>query len=157
MMHLATAPVPAVDLWMGLGGGFVTQLSYRCGAIVNEGANAEPTAHPSGRQATVDNASDRDRIPIVEVVVTETMDVNSASRLTATLGEALRIRPDQLIIDLEACPSIDAAGIAVLLDTHRRVRRDGGYLTLRAPSDRLRRNLRLARTDHVLHIIPGCR
>jgi len=104
----------------------------------------------------VDNAPERDRIPVVEVVVTETVDVNSAPRLTATLGEALRIRPDQLIIDLEACPSIDAAGIAVLLDAHRKVRRDGGYLTLRAPSDRLRRNLRLARTDHVLHIIPGC-
>ena len=105
----------------------------------------------------MDKAPERDRIPVVEVVVTETMDVNSAPRLTATLVEALQIRPDQLIIDLGACPSIDAAGIAVLLDAHRRVRRDGGYLTLRAPSDRLRRNLRLARTDHVLHIIPGCR
>lgn len=94
-----------------------------------------------------------DRIPVVEVLVTDTLDAQSAPQLTATLAEVLRIHPVQLVVDLSACPAIDAAGIAVLLEVHRRVRRDGGYLTLRAPSDRLRRNLHLARTDHVLHVM----
>lgn len=95
-----------------------------------------------------------DRIPTVEVVVSEPLDSQSLPRLTATLAEALRVHPVQLVVDLSACPFMDAAGIAVLLEAHRRVRREGGYLTLRAPSERLRRNLRLARTDQVLHVTP---
>jgi anti-anti-sigma factor len=74
--------------------------------------------------------------------------------LTAILAEALQVRPIQLVVDLSACPAIDAAGIAVLLETHRRMRRDGGYLTVRAPAEHLRRNMRLAHTDRVLTITP---
>jgi anti-anti-sigma factor len=95
-----------------------------------------------------------DRIPLVEVVVTESLDARSVPWLTATLAEVLRVHPLQLVVNLAACPTIDAAGIAVLLEAHRRVRRDGGHLTLKAPSERLRRNLRLSRTDHVLHVVP---
>lgn len=94
-----------------------------------------------------------DRIPIVEVVVSEALNTASVPQLTATLAEVLRLHPVQLVVDLADCPAIDAAAIAVLLEAHRRVRRDGGYLTLRGPSERLRRNLRLARTDHVLHVV----
>lgn len=93
-------------------------------------------------------------VPLVEVVVSEALDADTTPWLTARLAEALRLRPQQLVVDLSACPSIDAAGIAVLLETHRRIRREGGYLTLRGPSDRLRRNLRLAHTDHVLPVEP---
>jgi len=43
----------------------------------------------------------------------------------------------------------------VLLETHRRIRRDGGYLTVRVPAARVRRNLRLAHTDRVLDVTPS--
>jgi anti-anti-sigma factor len=97
---------------------------------------------------------DADRLPKLEVVVTQPLTAGSAPQLTATLAEALQVRPIQLVVDLSACPAIDAAGIAVLLETHRRIRRDGGYLTVRAPAEGLRRNFRLAHTDRVLNVTP---
>jgi anti-anti-sigma factor len=98
-----------------------------------------------------------DRVPKLEVIVTEPVNAASLPQLTATLAEALEVRPIQLVVDLSACPAIDAAGIAVLLDTHRRIRRDGGYLTVRAPAAHVRRNLRLAHTDRVLDVTPMSR
>lgn len=105
----------------------------------------------------IDSTAHPDRIPIVEVMVTESLDARSVPWLMARLSEVLRVHPVQLVVDLESCPAIDAAGIAVLLEAHRKVRRDGGYLTLRAPSERLRRNLRLAHTDRVLNVLPSSR
>ena len=48
---------------------------------------------------------------------------------------------------------IDAAGILLLLDAHRRAMRDGGMVALRSPSARARRNLKLAKVDRVLQVI----
>lgn len=95
-----------------------------------------------------------DRIPKLEVVVTEPFNAASVPRLSATLAEALRVRPMQLVVDLSRCPAIDAAGIAVLVDAHRQIRRDGGYLTVRGPAEHVRRNFRLAHTDRVLDVRP---
>lgn len=92
------------------------------------------------------------RVPVIEVVVTEELDAAAVPRLDARLAEALELRPAQLIVDLAGCPRIDAAAIGLLVDVHRRARRAGGLLTLRAPSARLLRNLQLARVDGVLHI-----
>ncbi len=92
------------------------------------------------------------RVPLVEVVITEPLDGLAVPRLRALLDEALTLQPEHLILDLAGCPSIDAAAIGVLLDAHRRAFLGGGRLTLRAPSVRLRRNLRLARVAHVFHI-----
>lgn len=94
-------------------------------------------------------------IGVVEVIVTETIDAMSAPRLAASLAEAIYLQPGQLVVDLAACPRMDAAAIAVLMEAHRRMRRNGGYLTLRGPSERLRRNLLLAHTGHVLTVEPA--
>ena len=92
-------------------------------------------------------------IPTVEVVVRGDLDVWTAPGINTTLDEAIALSPKQLIIDLEGCPSIDAAGILLLLDAHRRAIRNGGTVALRSPSARLMRNLRLARVDRVLQVI----
>jgi anti-anti-sigma factor len=94
------------------------------------------------------------RVPVVEVVITEELDVWAMPRLSALLDDALELRPQQLVVDLARCPFMDAAAIGLLLETHRRARRCGARLTLRSPSARLRRNLRLARADRVLHVTP---
>jgi anti-anti-sigma factor len=99
--------------------------------------------------------ADGDRIPQIVVVVTEALDTSAVPRLSGSLDEALTLRPEQLVIDLNGCPFIDAAAIELFLEVHRRVRRTGGLLTLRSPSPRLRRNLRLTRADRVLHITPA--
>jgi anti-anti-sigma factor len=91
-------------------------------------------------------------VPRVEVVVVEAFDAESLPRLGALLNDALALKPDELVIDLAGCPLVDAAAIGLLLDIHRRALRTGGSLTLRSPSLRLRRNLRLARVDGVLNV-----
>jgi anti-anti-sigma factor len=92
------------------------------------------------------------------VVVRGDLDVWTAPGVNATLCEAIALTPERLIIDLEGCPSIDAAGILLLLDAHRRAIRNGGTVALRSPSARLMRNLRLARVDRVLQVLsPGRR
>ncbi|GIH05238.1 hypothetical protein Rhe02_33050 [Rhizocola hellebori] len=95
-------------------------------------------------------------IPTVEVVVRGDLDVWTAPGINTTLDEAIALTPKQLIIDLEGCPSIDAAGILLLLDAHRRAIRNGGVVALRSPSARLMRNLRLARVDRVLQVLTPC-
>ncbi|HEX5995810.1 MAG TPA: STAS domain-containing protein [Jiangellales bacterium] len=94
------------------------------------------------------------RVPIVEVIVTDAVDMETASRLFIRLDEALQLRPVQLVVDLAACPHIDAAGIGMLLQVHRQAHQGDAQLILRSPSPRLRRNLALARVDHVLHVAP---
>lgn len=92
------------------------------------------------------------RVPVIEVIVTEALDAEAVPRLDARLAEALELRPAKLVVDLAGCARIDAAAIGLLVEVHRRTRRSGGLLTLRAPSARLLRNLQLARADRVLHI-----
>ena len=92
------------------------------------------------------------RVPVIEVIVTEELDAGAVPRLDARLAEALELRPARLIVDLQGCSRIDAAAIGLLVEVHRRARLAGGLLTLRAPSPRLLRNLELARADRVLHI-----
>jgi anti-anti-sigma factor len=94
------------------------------------------------------------RVPLIEVIITEELDSHTAPRLEARLHEALDLRPVQLIVDLAECPMVDAAAIGVLLDAHRKTRLSGCLLTLRGPSPKLRRNLRLARVDGVIDVIP---
>jgi anti-anti-sigma factor len=88
------------------------------------------------------------------VITTEELDTRAAARLHGLLDMALALQPGQLVVDLTACPFLDAATIGVLLDVHRRAWRAGGQLTLRSPSPRLRRILQLSRVDHVFHITP---
>ncbi|GAA1776727.1 STAS domain-containing protein [Luedemannella helvata] len=95
------------------------------------------------------------KIPVIEVQVNDELDTAGVARLTALLHDAVQLRPAELVVDLTDCPFVDAAFIGLLLDTHREIRRSGGLLTLRSPSDRVRRNLRLARADQVLAVTGG--
>jgi anti-anti-sigma factor len=90
--------------------------------------------------------------PTVEVVITEELDAAAVPRFGALLHEAADLHPQRLVVDLAQCPFIDAAGIGMLLDVHRRVWTDGGRLTLRSPVARVARTLQLARVDRVLHV-----
>lgn len=93
------------------------------------------------------------RVPLVEVVITEAIDARVVPHLLALLNNVLDLRPEQLVVDLAGCPTIDAVGVSALLDAHRHALRDGGRLSLRAPSTGVHHNLRLARVANVLHII----
>ncbi|GAA1573804.1 hypothetical protein GCM10009827_114640 [Dactylosporangium maewongense] len=89
---------------------------------------------------------------LVEVLVTDPLDTSAAPRVRALLDDAAALRPANLVIDMTACAYVDAAGIAMLLDVHRKVWLDGGRLTLRGLSPKVARTLQLARVDRVLHV-----
>jgi anti-anti-sigma factor len=93
-------------------------------------------------------------VPLVEVQVKGVLDTHAAPGVNRLLEEALVLRPQQLVIDLAECETIDAAGILLLLDAHRRAARDGGAVALRNPTERARRSLRLARVDRILQVLP---
>jgi anti-anti-sigma factor len=89
---------------------------------------------------------------LVEVLVTDPLDTGAVPHVRALLDDAAALRPADLVVDLTACEYVDAAGIGVLLDVHRKVWSDGGRLTLRGLSPKVTRTLQLARVDRVLHV-----
>jgi anti-anti-sigma factor len=91
--------------------------------------------------------------PLIEVVITEALDAQTAERLRRLLAEALELRPGQLVVDLTDCPFLDATAVSVLLDAHREAWHTGGRLTLRSPSPRLRWLLDLAHAHGVFDIV----
>jgi anti-anti-sigma factor len=91
-------------------------------------------------------------IPEAAVVVTEPFDIVNVERWAGLIGDAVALRPGRLIIDLRDCSLVDAVAIQVLLRAHRAMISNGGRLVLRAPSERVRRILRLARLDQVFEI-----
>jgi anti-anti-sigma factor len=95
------------------------------------------------------------RIPVVELQATAELCDPILSDFEAAVTEVLAVRPGMLIIDLSRCPRIDAAGVAMLMNLHRLMRRDGGRLCVRAPAPQIRRVLQIARVDQILDIIPA--
>ncbi len=86
------------------------------------------------------------------VVVTESLEGSAVLRWRDLITEAAELRPERLVIDLRQAPSIDGAAVVVLLQTHRKMLRADGRLVLRAPVERVRRMLALARIDRVLDV-----
>jgi anti-anti-sigma factor len=90
-----------------------------------------------------------------EIIVTEALEGAAVARWGEVIADAITRAPDVLIVDLRACPLVDAAAIALLLATHRAMVAAGGRLTLRAPNERVRRTLGLARLDQVFELDSG--
>jgi anti-anti-sigma factor len=89
-------------------------------------------------------------MPLLEIRVTTPLSAATAGDLDGLLEDAVALRPGHLVIDLTDCEYLDATGIDLLLDVHRRVWQDGGRLSLRGMSPRLHRILEIARVDRVL-------
>jgi anti-anti-sigma factor len=83
-------------------------------------------------------------MPLLVVRVSEPLDATSVSAVGGVLDDAVAVRPAHLLVDLTECERLDAAGIAMLIDVHRRMRRDGGRMILRGLSPQLHRILAIA-------------
>jgi len=94
-------------------------------------------------------------IPVVELQASAELCAPRLSEFETAVSEVLAVRPSMLIIDLSRCPRIDAAGIGMLMNLHRQMRRDGGRLCVRAPAPQIRRVLQIARVDQILDTIPA--
>jgi len=91
-------------------------------------------------------------IPEAVVVVNEAFEGPDVERWGRLIAGAVAMRPRRLVVDLRRSPRVDAAGIAVLLRTHREMVHAGGELILRGPAERVLRILRLSRLDQVFAI-----
>jgi anti-anti-sigma factor len=91
---------------------------------------------------------------VVEVLISEAIDLAVIARLDVLFDDALALRPKELVVDLADCPFLNASAISLLVDVHRRALKAGSVLTLRTVSPQLQRNLRLARVDRVLRVTP---
>ncbi|MEO3820598.1 STAS domain-containing protein [Plantactinospora sp. B24E8] len=96
--------------------------------------------------------SDAVNASTVELTVAGRLDQAVVPRVGPMFDRALEQRPARIVLDVTDCHYADAAGIGLLLDLHRRSRRAGGRLELRAPSARLRRLFEIARVDQVFQI-----
>jgi anti-anti-sigma factor len=94
-------------------------------------------------------------IPETVVIVTEALAGDSVERWARLIADAVALRPATLITDLRACTRVDAAALAVLLWAHRATVAAGGHLVLRAPRDKVRHTLRLARLEQVFEVDAG--
>lgn len=80
---------------------------------------------------------------VVNVEVVGDFDQSRVPRVRAQLGESLAQRPASVVVDLGACPFVDATALAMLLETHRQACRMGTVLTLRGCRPRVLRLLSL--------------
>jgi anti-anti-sigma factor len=111
--------------------------------------------HPPHAAPSLAGVTARHTVPEATVIVTEALDGPAVDRWRALFAQAAALRPARLVVDLRQSPRMDAAAIVVLLQLHREMLRADGQLTLRAPVERVRRMLGLARVDHVLEVEDG--
>ncbi|MDQ3502870.1 MAG: STAS domain-containing protein [Actinomycetota bacterium] len=93
--------------------------------------------------------------PAVAVEVIGQLDLSCLASIRAQIDEALSGRPERLVVDLSACPFVDASALSMLLEVHRRACRAGGALTLRGCSPRVLRLLSLTGLRRVFDLEPG--
>jgi anti-anti-sigma factor len=96
-------------------------------------------------------------MPLLVVRVCEPLDATRIPSVDGLLDDAVAVRPAHLVVDLSECEYLDAAGITLLLDVHKRIWADGGRMTLRGISPRLGRILELARVGRVFGTTTGAR
>lgn len=92
---------------------------------------------------------------LIELTITHELVRHRLPGVQLLLDQALARRPARLVLDLTDCPSIDAAGIELLLSTHRCLWASEGRLALRRPTARVLRLLEIAHATKVLQIDAG--
>lgn len=91
-------------------------------------------------------------VPLIEVALGTELDRAGLSVTGPVFDRALALSPGHVVVDLAGCRHVDAAGIGLLLDVHRRLARRQAVLSLRDPNPRIRRILQTARLDQVLPV-----
>ncbi len=106
---------------------------------------AAGTAGPGGTATLPARASGPGRVPLVELVVRDRdLGPLRARWLPLQLEDALRLRPDRVVVDLSRCTDLGAGTLQALHDCSGSLRRQGGTLVLRGLCPRLDRLLSLA-------------
>ncbi|MDO3702985.1 STAS domain-containing protein [Micromonospora sp. C28SCA-DRY-2] len=91
-------------------------------------------------------------VPLIEVALGTELDRAGLSVTGPVFDRVLALSPGHVVVNLAGCRHVDAAGIGLLLDVHRRLARRQAVLSLRDPNPRIRRILQTARLDQVLPV-----
>ncbi len=86
------------------------------------------------------------------LAVEGTLDLATVARVRGQVEDLLGTRPTRLVVDLTDCGFVDASALAMLLEAHRRMARNGGVLTLRGCSPRVLRLLSLTGLRRVFDV-----
>lgn len=87
-----------------------------------------------------------------EVVLTGSVDVRTAPDLRLALHRAIADGVGDLHVHLGDVEIGDSTGLGVLVEAHRRARREGRRLVLASITPRTERLLRVSRLNRVLHL-----
>ena len=87
---------------------------------------------------------------VAVITVSGELDLALCSRLVPELNAALRSQARAIVIDLEAVSLVDSSGIALLLNTYRRLDHAGRQLAIACPIGPPRRIFELTALDRQL-------
>ena len=90
--------------------------------------------------------------PVTVLAVAGEVDLDTAETLRDRVGEALRDRAPELVLDLTAVDFLDSSGLGMLLDVHRRLTDEGGFLRLVIASRHVRRVIDVTGMTAVLDV-----
>jgi anti-sigma B factor antagonist len=80
------------------------------------------------------------------------LDVRSVGDVRQEINELIDSSDGDVIVDLEAVDAVDAAGLGLLVATHRRTQLLGRQLVLRHPVPSVIRILAVTRLHRILHV-----
>lgn len=114
--------------------------------------NSTPLALvPPSEQGRTDPA---DPPHTVVVDVHGDLDRTVLPQVVEQLDAALAADAEEVVVDLEECPFVDATGLAALVEAHRRAARRGATLTLAKCTPRVLRLLSLTGLRRVFSLRP---
>ena len=89
----------------------------------------------------------------ITLKVCDELDIAEVHHLREQLMDALAVHPRAIVVDLSACPFLDAQALMPLLDAHRGARRMQVDFALRGLKPQARRLLALAGVQDVFTVL----
>ena len=100
-------------------------------------------------------AVERSRVDGYELLaVAGELDIATAPRMLAALNEAVVDLERPLVVDLSSVGFMDSTGLALLINTHRRVKRRGQGFAIVCPRGPISRVFEIADMVESLHVCP---
>ncbi|MEU8230443.1 STAS domain-containing protein [Actinoplanes sp. NPDC048967] len=91
-------------------------------------------------------------VSTVRLAVTGDLDMATVAAVSATFDAVAATRPDCVLVELNRCAFLDAAGVSCLLRAQTRLRHDGGRLVLLDPTPLVHRVLQVCRAAHLVEM-----
>lgn len=120
-------------------------------------SNGQPTGDAGAEPATEAGAGDLEVVVSAvagahEVRLQGELDLATADRLSAELGQLVEGGARRITVDLSDLAFIDSTGLSVLIGALKRLRLQGGDMDLRSPTPTTRKVLEIAGLTEIFSI-----